>query len=792
MGLPTVLLEKVEDDAERDVEEEDGGLEWYSHRLATLSGHGKAITSVAFDPSGRRVAIGANDAVVTVWQMEESVPNGTAWSQVASLEGLHGRLLTVAFFPDSRRIMAATKHGVVVWQEDPQCSTTWRQSAPIDLPSDGEQIQGRHVLGTRSVRLSPDGQRIVARVCIKRPGEKGDSDSDDHMNVVGMGIVWQVDEVNLSTWHRAAVIAAASENAGHGRHVVDWCYADAVFSPSGRRILLASGIQSNTYFMVGRKNRFMEFSGAAITWQLDTDGRWRKQLIPSKKCPHCHRHKVVFVAMTKDEWQLVTILDTREACFWTWDIRRERYVSEVETCFNYCCKDLSSGCQTQAYTAIFSPWDGQIAYTCADGSVKVWQMSSTPKPQLQAVMNGTSVAFSPNGQQLLIGSADGSATLWQAGAEGSASWSQVGGIEGQSMPSPWPNMVISDSKDSHTSAPVPPLVAQRLLRIAQCIQADEQHVGWDGFGSMPTLSFRSGLTGGLFVRDTSRCFSDMPPASIRVSGLPALNFHYMSPGSYPCLAPLMIQGPRFPVIEKLEIRSQDFRLTSDARDGSTRLMDFLGNIRFSVRSLDISGTSFGGQLYGRDAASMPQLQTLNVSSCKITSIHANWIMGRIVDARGSSYFIYSNSDNELPFPIYPNLSFCENISYCAYVIKPSQIGLDKDCLDCPSGFDCSGVGKKLQDAVVCPFYWRPSNTNQTAYPCEKYVPKRCLSDSSWEDAEAPPCQGGAFEGMCRLGHEGAKCRMCAPSYFKSSGVMRATQYRLYRATFQALISRAHV
>ena len=59
-----------------------------------LEGHRGPVTSVAFNPDGRRVVTGSEDNTARVWDLSGATPAATP------LEGHRGAVISVAFSPD--------------------------------------------------------------------------------------------------------------------------------------------------------------------------------------------------------------------------------------------------------------------------------------------------------------------------------------------------------------------------------------------------------------------------------------------------------------------------------------------------------------------------------------------------------------------------------------------------------------------------------------------------------------------------------------------------------------------
>src|SRR5262249_23583109 len=69
----------------------------FNKNQQTLRGHTSWVTSVAFSPDGKRLASGAHDNTVKVW-------DAATGQEILSLNGHTGRVTSVAFSPDGKRL----------------------------------------------------------------------------------------------------------------------------------------------------------------------------------------------------------------------------------------------------------------------------------------------------------------------------------------------------------------------------------------------------------------------------------------------------------------------------------------------------------------------------------------------------------------------------------------------------------------------------------------------------------------------------------------------------------------
>ena len=330
--------------------------------------HGRAISSAAFSPDGRRIVTVSDDKTARVWDAESGKPVGEPMAHDNAIN-------SAAFSPDGRRIVTASEDKTArVWD------------AETGKPVGDDLLHGG---GVRSAAFSPDGRRIVTA-------------SEDKT-----ARLWDADTgkpVGNPIPHENAVNSAA-------------------FSPDGRRIVTISKSSSSAV-------RDSKESPSSVPRRVEKEHGWNKavalleeaaaeddaeargegpetaqvwDLESAKRLgkPMLHRRALTSVDFSPDGRRIVTASFDHTARVW-----------DAET-----GKPLGEPMHHEraVASAAFSPDGLRIVTASQDKTARVWDGSG--KPLSEPMRHGNTVlsaAFSPDGQRIVTASGDRTARVWDA------------------------------------------------------------------------------------------------------------------------------------------------------------------------------------------------------------------------------------------------------------------------------------------------------------------------------------------------------------------------------------------
>jgi WD40 repeat protein/serine/threonine protein kinase len=349
----------------------------------TFHGHSQKVHCVAFSPDGRLVASGGGQ---TIYLSPQAVK---VWDSATGQElfTLHGHLSTiygVAFSPDGRRLASAsTDRSVKLW----------------DLATGQETLTLRgHFDGVRSVAFSSDG-RLLASASLDRT-----------VRVWNAAPVYS-EEANCLTVPEAG--GPVTSVAFHPRHpqTVAAAYGD------GRvRVWDLSSDQPRCVHILtvgsGTAVSALAFSRAGQWLAAVTENELKVWNATSYQEARTISGDPPFfcVMFSPDEKQVAAAGFGNSLMPFPvrlWDVT------------NDCPPRILSGNTWAVFQVAFRPDGRRLASTGADGSVRLWDVSTEKRidtPPLTPTCGSYGLAFSPDGQQLAVGSNDQGIRVWDTTA----------------------------------------------------------------------------------------------------------------------------------------------------------------------------------------------------------------------------------------------------------------------------------------------------------------------------------------------------------------------------------------
>ncbi|MCS6846200.1 MAG: hypothetical protein RMN52_00625 [Anaerolineae bacterium] len=364
-----------------------------------LKSHTGSVESVAFSPDGKTLASGSDDNTIVLWDVSE---RGAARPIGAPLKVHTGSVESVAFSPDGKTLASGSLDlTIVLWDVSERGA-----ARPIGAPLKA------HAGSVLSVAFSPDGKTLAS----------GSSD-----NTI---VLWDVSD-------RGAARPIGAPLKAHAGSV-----ESVAFSPDGKT--LASGSSDNTI----------------VLWDVSNRGAARPIGAPLK----AHTKSVYGVAFSPDGRTLAS--GSKDGTIVLWDVSdrgaarpigeplKARTGSVYSVAFSPDGRTLASGNwhrtimlwdvsdrgaarligdPLEAHTdwvwsVAFSP-DGKTLASAGgrlDGTIVLWDVSERGADRLigdplKAHTDWVwSVAFSPDGRTLASGSVDNTIVLWDVSDRGAA------------------------------------------------------------------------------------------------------------------------------------------------------------------------------------------------------------------------------------------------------------------------------------------------------------------------------------------------------------------------------------
>jgi WD40 repeat protein len=375
--------------------------------LSPLKGHAGVVTSVTFNPNGRRLASAGRDQTVKVWDM-------TTGREVRTFKGHTGAVHQVAFHPDRRHLASASADQTVkVW--DTSAAQEFHAMEGPTAPVNG-------------IAFSPDGRRLAAATY--REGVVKVWDATTGAEIFSLsgngGPVWAV-AFSADSRH-----LASADDDGTVRW---WDVATGQELPS-----LRGHIGAVWGVAFGPDNRHVASAGNDGTVRLWDVGTGREMIPPLRG----HAGGVWGVAVGPNGQRLASAGNDGTVRLWDATTGREEWTLRGHAgavravVFSFDGRCLASAGEDQTIriwdpeagallrtlsghagivrSVVFSPDGRRLASAGEDRTVRVWETATGQEVLSLKGHAGrvTGVTFSSDGWRLASGGLEGTVKVWDA------------------------------------------------------------------------------------------------------------------------------------------------------------------------------------------------------------------------------------------------------------------------------------------------------------------------------------------------------------------------------------------